>query len=190
MTSPFADFLAATGATATLNQQQPNPFANDLEVLNYALTLEHLENQFYKQVNASGRLQGTTARYLAIIGAHEQAHVDALTAGIAQAGGTPVTMRQSYNFAALGDLGSQTGILAIADVLEATGVAAYDGAGAFIRSKTILGVAGQIVQVEARHSAVIKVLINPNANPVPQAFESLLRPADVLAAITPLLGPA
>jgi rubrerythrin len=169
--------------------QPQNPFRNDLEILNYALTLEHLENAFYRLVNASGRPQGKAAQYLTIIGRHEQEHVDALTAAISQAGGTPVRERRSYNFAPLGDMNTQAGILQIANVLEPTGVAAYDGAARFISSKAILGVAGSIVQVEARHAAAIKVLIDPNANPVPDAFEKLLRPAEVLAAVTPLLGP-
>jgi rubrerythrin len=167
--------------------QDSNPFANDLEVLNYALTLEHLENAFYKQVNGSGLLQGKAAAYLRIVGAHEQTHVDALTAAIRQAGGTPVAQARGYNFAALGNLGSQAGILAVSATLEATGVAAYDGAARYIRDKAVLAVAGSIVAVEARHTAAIRVLIDPNANPVPLAFERQLRPSEVLATVGPLI---
>ena len=179
----YADVLEVLTGEA-----QPT-FNNDVDVLNYALTLEHLENEFYKQVLATGRLQGNTASYLRAIGAHEQAHVDAISGALQQAGFTPVRARRSYNFAPLGDINTQAGILAIANVLEPTGVAAYDGAARFISNKTILGVAGSIVQVEARHVAIIKVLIDPNANPVPNAFEQLLRPDAVVRAITPLLGP-
>lgn len=164
-------------------------FENDLMVLNYALTLEHLENAFYKQVNGSGKLQGNAAKYLAIIGAHEQAHVDALTKAISGAGGTPVKARKSYAFGKLGDLTTQAGILAIANILEPTGVAAYDGAAREIANKAILGVAGQIVQVEARHAAIIRTLLDPTSNPVPIAFENKLPPAKVLGAIGPVLGP-
>jgi len=164
-------------------------FENDLMVLNYALTLEHLENTFYKQVLGSGKLQGNAAKYLAIIGTHEQAHVDGITKAISQAGGMPVKARKSYDFTKLGDPTTQAGILAIANILEPTGVAAYDGAAREIQDKKILGVAGSIVQVEARHAAIIKTLIDPNTSPVPKAFESLLRPAQVLAAIGTVLGP-
>lgn len=163
-------------------------FKNDLEVLNYALTLEHLENTFYRTVNASGKLQGNAAKYLAIIGAHEKAHVDALTAAIMQAGGTPVKEMARYNFAAFGDPNTQDGILKIAGILEPTGVKAYDGAAREITDKKILGVAGQIVQVEARHAAIIRALVNPNASPVPKSFEDKATPQEILDAIKPIIS--
>ncbi len=193
MANQFSEFLRAASlaqATATASGAAASPiFPTDLDVLNYALTLEHLENAFYQQVLASGKLQGNAAKYLAIIGAHEQAHVDALTAAIRGAGGMPVKPRKSYAFAKLGDLNTQAGILAVAEKLEATGVAAYNGAAREIASKAILGVAGSIVAVEARHTAIIRALLNPNANPAPKAFEDLLSPATVVGAIAPILGP-
>ncbi len=194
MASPFANFFAAVKATDVTAARVPF-FANDLEVLNYALTLEHLENEFYKQVNGSGRLQGNTAAYLRIIGQHEQTHVDVLTQAIQQAGGTPVRARRSYNFAALGDLNSQQGILTVSLALEATGVGAYNGAAREIQSKTILAAAGSIVAVEARHTGAVAALLNPNGDPVdpagkPQdAFEQVLSPQTVLNTVTPILGP-
>jgi hypothetical protein len=50
-------------------------------------------------------------------------------------------------------------------------------------------VAGSIVAVEARHTAIINALINPAANPVPKAFEAVTKPQDVLNAVGPILGP-
>ncbi len=166
-------------------------FKNDVEILNYALTLEHLEADFYVKVIAGGKLAGN-AKELAdftVIRDHEVAHVNYLIAGITAAGGTPVKPRQSYDFSPLGDINTREGILKIANVLEPTGVGAYDGVAFEIQNKAYLAVAGSIVQIEARHAARIKAIIDPNANPVPNAFEQTLRPADVIAAITPLLGP-
>lgn len=163
-------------------------FADDLEVLNYALTLEHLEAAFYNMVNESGVLEGDAAAYLQIIGDHENAHVDALTSAISAAGGTPVMARASYNFDALGDMSTQEGILAIANVLEPTGVAAYNGAGKEISDPAILTTAGAIVQTEANHAAIIRVLIDPEAVPAP-AFEAVSSPQEILDAVGPLLGP-
>jgi rubrerythrin len=165
-------------------------FANDLDVLNYALTLEHLEAAFYNQVNAAGVLTGNAAAYLRTIGDHENAHVEALTNAISAAGGTPVGARSSYNFDALGaDLSTQAGILTAAEVLERTGVGAYNGAATAIQNKDILSTAGGIVQVEANHHSIIRVLIDPNTSPT-DPFGPVLTPDEVLNAVTPLLGPA
>ncbi len=196
MANQFAAFLAATA-------QVPQPFfKNDLEIANYALTLEHLENAFYKQVTGSGRLSGKALTYLQVVGRHEQEHVDFLTTFIRQAGGTPVAAARGYDFAKLGDLSSQAGILKVAEMLEQTGVLAYDGVAFEIKDKQILAAAGSIVAVEARHTAAIRTLLTaqqsasnagaavPSGNvdlPVPNAFEKVLRPQEVLAAVGPII---
>lgn len=161
-------------------------FKNDIEVLNYALTLEHLENEAYKVINASGKLTGKNVSYMQIIGKHEQDHVDALTAAITKAGATPVKARASYNFGALGDLTTEAGILKVAQIMEELGVSAYNGAGIEITDKSILGVAGQIVQVEARHTGLLRALNNVA---LAESFPKALTPQQVLAAVTPVLGP-
>lgn len=164
-------------------------FSNDVDILNYALTLEHLEAFFYTQVVAGGKLVGKELADFTAIRDHEIAHVAYLKAGIEAAGGTAVKPRQSYDFSSLGDINTRDGILQIADVLEPTGVGAYDGVAHEIQNKAYLAVAGSIVQIEARHAARIKAIINPNVNPVPMAFEQTLRPQQVLDAVGPLLGP-
>lgn len=166
-------------------------FKNDVEILNYALTLEHLEADFYQKV-VNIHFAVLSAKELADFTAirdHEVAHVNYLKNGITQAGGTPVKPRQSYDFSPIGNIATRDGILKIANTLEPTGVGAYDGVAHEIQNKAYLAVAGSIVQIEARHAARIKAIIDPSVNPVPLAFEATLRPADVIAAITPLLGP-
>ena len=166
-------------------------FKSDVEVLNYALTLEHLEAAFYTMAVAGGKLTGNALKYLTIIRDDEVAHVQAISQGLTQGGATPAKPRASYTFAPLGDMSTQDGILKIAAVLEMTGVGAYNGAGRELTSKTILGVAGSIVAVEARHTGLINALLNPTGAPTPNgSFEKVLKPADVLAAVTPLLGAA
>src|SRR4028119_384463 len=46
---------------------------NDIDVLNFALTLEYLEATFYEQVVAGGQLSGDVVRYLTVIRDHENA---------------------------------------------------------------------------------------------------------------------
>lgn len=174
-------------------------FKNDLEILQYALTLEHLENEAYKVINASGKLSDRNAAYLRIIGKHEQDHVDALTAAITKAGAVPVKARKTYNFGALGDLTTEVGLLKVAQKMEELGVGAYNGAGIEIMDKNILGVAGQIVQVEARHTGLLRALNNvqpsPDAPSSPisdkspaEAFPPALTPEMVLMAVKDVLG--
>ena len=114
-------------------------FKDDVEVLNYALTLEHLEAAFYTMAVASGKLTGKNLAYFTIIRDDEVAHVNAISQGLSQAGATPVKPRASYDFAKLGDMTTQAGLLKIAALLEATGVGAYNGAAREITNKTILG---------------------------------------------------
>ncbi len=170
---------AATGPVAPF-------FESDLDVLQFALTLEHLENEAYKAINASGKPTVKSAADLKAIGKHEQGHVNALTAALTKAGATPVKARKSYNFGALGDLGTEDGLLTVARKVEELGVAAYNGAGIAIRDKSIPGVAGRIVQVEARHTGLLRAL--NNAAPA-EALPQAMAPGDVLAAVAPALGP-
>ncbi len=161
------------------------PFTNDIDILNYALTLEHLESAMYRQANASGKLSGTAAEYARAFGAEEQAHADALTATISKLGGTPVKARASYNFPAFD---TQDNILSFLSKIEDTGVGAYLGQVASIKSLDILGAAAGIYAVEALHTAAIRTLLGRDANPN-GAFEKPLTDAQVLAAAGPLLGP-
>ena len=63
--------------------------SGDLEIVNYALTLEYLEADFYAKVIDSGLFKGAQLDLIKVIGEHEQQHVDALTATVDQLGGTP-----------------------------------------------------------------------------------------------------
>src|SRR4051794_38922088 len=104
----------------------------DLDILNFALTLEHLEATFYTMAVASGKLSGQVLTVLTAVRDHEVAHVDTLTKVIGQLGGTPAAKAPSYNF---GDMSTQDAIIATAETLEEVGVGAYTGAAALIKDK-------------------------------------------------------
>ncbi len=159
---------------------QDAPFKNDLEVLNYALTLEFFEAELYKVIVASGKLQGRDQQYVTLFGQHEQAHVDAILATIQKLGGTPVA-KAEYNLPALTD---RAGVLTLLATVEQVGVSAYLGAAGFIQNKDILAAAASIMQVEGRHTALIRYL-QDDPKPVPDAFISPLTPAEVLAKVAP-----
>ena len=60
---------------------------------------------------------------------------------------------------------SEKSFLALASVLENTGVGAYNGAAPSLKSKQVLASAGSIVQIEARHAAAIDLLIGKSPTP-------------------------
>ena len=156
----------------------------DLDILNFALTLEHLEATFYKMVVAGGMLSGEARMVLMSVRDHEIAHVDALTKVIRQLGGTPVQRAAHYNF---GDMSSQAAILKTSETLEGVGVGAYTGAAGLISDKKmILPAAASIEQVEARHFAAIRYL--RGENPSPAALGPVLTVAEVKQKVAPILG--
>lgn len=165
------------------------PFADDIEVLNYALTLEHLEAAFYTDgvglftFGTDGFGQDINTN-LAAIRDHEVAHVETLTTVITDLGGTPVEAAPSYNFADA--YASIDAFLATAAAVENLGVQAYDGAGQYIQNVDLLTAAGSIVAVEARHASYLNQITG--AIPFPAAFETPLAPAAVLEAATPFIG--
>jgi hypothetical protein len=155
------------------------PFANDLEVLNYALTLEFFEAELYKVLIAGGKLQGRDLQYVTLFGQQEQAHVEAVMTTIQKLGGTPV-QKGNYNFPTLN---TRQEVLELLNVVEQTGVGAYLGAAGYIQNKDILAAAASIMQVEARHTSVIRFLLD--IPPVPDAFTPAFTPAEVLAKVAP-----
>lgn len=165
---------------------QAGDFANDVEVLNYALTLEYLESEFYRQGNGAGLLSGKEQTYLQQIGADEAAHVAALTQTIQTLGGTPVAA-PGVDFGQA--FASRDSFLETAYVFENLGVGAYLGAAGFISDKMILQAAAGIFGVEARHAAVIGQLRGlPGEGGVYMgATETGIPRAQVLAAAQPFL---
>jgi len=161
-------------------------FANDIDVLNYALTLEYLEAAFYQQGNAAGLLSGIEKDYLGVIQTDEEFHVTALTATIKQLGGTPVE-KPGVGF---GDaFTSRDTYLTTSVTFENVGVGAYLGAAGFIKDKTVLQAAAGIFGVEARHAAVVANLLGLPAEGGVYlgAYETPIAQADVLKAVTPFL---
>lgn len=171
---------AASFAKANLRQ------GDDAEVLNFALSLEHLEATFYRQVVDSGVLDDDGTTVLSEIRDHEIEHVDFLTKALSDAGADPVEALESYNFEALGDLSSQAGVFTVSEVLEETGVGAYTGAARLLSNKDYLAAAGSIEQVEARHQAVLRILNGKSASP--GALGPVQTPEEVTEAIAPVVG--
>lgn len=169
----------------------------DVDVLNYALTLEHLENAFYRTgletfdaadfLESDATIVSTEAdaevlyENLETIGEHEAAHVDLLTQAVELLGGTPVEEAE-YDFG----LEDVAGFMSLASTLENTGVAAYAGAAPAIESPDLLRTALGVHSVEARHAAVVTAA--GSGDPYPDVIDDPAAQSEVLAAVGPFIA--
>jgi rubrerythrin len=154
--------------------------SSDVDILNFALTLEYLESTFYKEAKTRAKASGDLKRLIELVGRDEDEHVGALTETIKKLGGKPVA-EPKFDF----PYSSTAGFLKLAQTFEDTGVSAYNGAAPQIKSKEVLEAAGSIVQVEARHAAAIR--LQNGDEPAPVAFDPALSEAKVLKAVEPFI---
>ena len=113
---------------------------------------------------------------------NENEHVEALSSTIKDLGGKPVKA-PGVDFG--NAFASQRSFLKTAQTFEDLGVSAYNGAAPQIKSKDVLGAAGSIVQVEARHAAAIRFL---RGQPITDgAFDKALEMPAVLKAAKPFI---
>jgi hypothetical protein len=156
---------------------------SDIDILNYALTLEYLESAFYTQALKDTKgLSAAVKKLATTIRDDEAQHVSGLIAGIKDAGGTPVKA-PGVDFG--NAFANEASFLKTAETFEDLGVGAYNGAGPMIKSKAVLATAGSIVQVEGRHAGAIRLARN---QPIaPSAFDMGIPKGKVLAAAKPFL---
>lgn len=145
--------------------QAPATPAALVAVLNFALTLEYLEDEFYRTGLArpvAASLTPAERTTIEQVSKHEAAHVQFLRTAIAGFQGTPVP-KPTFDFTARGAFPdvftNKVTFLALAQTFEDTGVRAYKGqAGNVMSNATVLTAALQIHAVEARHASQIRRL--------------------------------
>ncbi len=162
----------------------PKAANSDLDILNYALTLEYLEAAFYTKGVTSGILKGRDLALVSPIRDHEAEHVRAVTATIKAWGGTPVA-KPKITFPA-GTFKTRDSFLKTASVFEELGVKAYHGQVPLVKNEALLAAAASIAGVESRHAAIVADLIG--GNPFPAPIEAHLPMSAVLKAAMPFLG--
>jgi hypothetical protein len=171
---------ALLGALPTMAFGSTKAAASDVDILNYALTLEYLESAFYAEAISMGKLTGPTAKYAKIVAKDEAQHVAFLKTALgAKAIATP-----KFDFK--GTTGAMGLFQKTAMALEDTGVAAYKGAAPLIANKKTLAAALSVHSVEARHAAWIRDIIGKGGNPVPAPvpFDPAKTKAEVLKIVT------
>ncbi|WP_031427947.1 ferritin-like domain-containing protein [Flavimarina sp. Hel_I_48] len=173
---------AATSAMAAAAFQ-----ASPTDVLNFALTLEYLEQEFYQKGLNSGVISDADMTVFETISKHEDAHVEFLVNAL----GADAIAKPTFDFTGgPGGLSldpfmengadqetAYAQFMALAQGFEDTGVRAYKGqAGALAVDNTLLDYALQIHSVEARHASKVRRMrmekgwIVQNNNTLPDAF--------------------
>jgi hypothetical protein len=174
--------LAAAGARSRFASAQGDE--GDLGILNYALTLEYLEEDFYGRGADSGLLKGRDADLVNSIRDHESEHIAALESAISDLGGTPVkSPKFSYPKGVFKD---RQGWMQAALDFSALGVSAYHGQVTRIQSPELLGAAAAIAGVESRHAAVIAHI--SGHNPFPAPIEQSSSKGRVLKTVKPFVS--
>ena len=135
-------------------------------ILNFALSLEYLEFEFYKAAVSSGIIPaGVDLAALTKIRDHESLHVNFLRTAITAAGAVPIAplSAANFDFTAKGTFptvfSNYDVLLAVASAFEHTGVRAYKGqAPNLMGNGPILTAALNIHSVEARHASHLRLM--------------------------------
>ena len=192
--SAFAVFLAACGddddeaspsGNAMADQKDRAAAGRDLQIVQYALTLEHLETDFYNAVIDSGVVKNMKLADTAkLIRDAEQAHVDTLTGVVKDLGGTPTRPKTTFDSVLEG---GEMMVLETAAAVENLGAAAYLGQAGRIQSKELLAAALSIHSVEARHAAALNQVVGKSIVP-DGAFAKPASMDEVLPQVKPFLA--
>jgi len=175
------------GGAATEGDAAGPFFADEIDVLNFALTLEHLDSTLYRQgleqfdaeAFVAAGYDPSVRDYLAQIVENEETQVAFLTETIESLGGEPVGPAEyAFPYATVGEW------LALSLSVEDVGLDAYTGAAQYlIDNDDLLTAALAIHAVEARHLAYFRLL--NGVVPFPAAVEEPLTPPEVIALVTP-----
>jgi hypothetical protein len=139
----------------------------DMGILNFALTLQFIEASFYEEAGLAAPLG--VGGLLDEIASNEAEHVATLRRLIVDLGGRPVGPPEVFFGGAFRSRGSA---LEVAQDIEDTVVYTLVGVGREIISKEVLGRLSSLAQVEARHTALLR--LRQGEDPAPQAFEDML----------------
>jgi hypothetical protein len=166
---------AGLGAAGWLvdNATSASP-AQDREIFNLALMLEHLQASFYGEALANGALRGELREFAEVVVEHERQHVSALQRALGSAAHSP----PRFHF---GQATRDPALFAkAAATLEDLGVSAYNGQAGNL-TKPALAAAAEIVSVDARHAGWIRAIRGENA--APDATDRALTARQVQAAL-------
>ena len=160
-------------ALPDLAGSKPSP-AQDAEILNFALLLEHVQAGLYADALRRKALSGELREFAETVGAHERAHI----AFIRKALGDKARKPPKLDFGE--DTATAESFTEVALKLEDLGVSAYNAQAPNL-TKGALAAAARIVSVEARHASWIRSIAG--VTPAPDAAEPPASAARVAATL-------
>ncbi|CAN5173268.1 hypothetical protein BH09ACT13_BH09ACT13_03910 [soil metagenome] len=147
----------------------------DVEILNYALTLEYLQAAFYTEGERLQKLGPKAASAARTVGAVERAHVAAFRDAL----GTAAVARPRFNFKGVTE--DERRFLKTAVAFEDLAVAAYKAQAPKLEDRSLLAVAVSIHSVEARHAAWMRHLFG--IRPAASAFDEPIEKPEILRIV-------
>ena len=160
--------LAGNHALAAGADKAADP-ANDVAILNSALSAELEAIAAYGVGAGSGLLKGAVLALASTFQGHHQQHADVLAGAITRLGGKPNAAQPGYQFP-VETLKTQNDVLRFAANLEKGAVSAYLGAVPLFKDRDLSKAAASILGDEAMHWAVLRQAVGEE--PVPAAFVS------------------
>ncbi len=154
----------------------------DIGILNYALTLEYIEADFYRDVARSGLFKGDDLALIKTFGTDERAHVAAITQTVRKLGAKPAPKPTT-----MFPLDDAASVLELATTVENLGAAAYLGQAPRIESDEVLAAALAIHTVEGRHAAALSTLTDQSFVP-DGPFAKPADAATVLDSVQPFIS--
>jgi len=181
-------FGVLSPAHAAISTKNPSK-KNDVKILQFAMTLELLEADFYAKA-LEARVAGDNAalqKFNEVVADHELKHV----AFLRKALGSKRVSGLEFDFG--NATTDRAAFQQTAQVLEDVGVSAYAGQGPNLSQKSVVEAALSIHSVEARHAAWIRFINtggvgNNAALPAPATFDRRRTERQVLALASPFIA--
>jgi hypothetical protein len=154
----------------------------DIGVLNYLLTLEHLETALYADIVKSGLFEGSQLATMRKFGEEEEEHAAALAKAAKRLGGDPAgEVKASFELESVGSA------LSRAEEIENLSAAAYLGQLTNVEHESALATVLSIHTVEGRHAATIATMLGKPITPdgafaAPSTVKAVLRSAEPFIA--------
>ncbi len=185
----FLRWAAIIGAGGTLSLAARDGFGSaqggsgDVDILNYILTLEYLEADFYNRGLDANVLSGRDLELIEPIAAHEKQHVALISSTIQDLGADPIEKPQLHYPS--GTFSGRDKFLRTGHRIETLQVKAYYGQVTYVKGSKLLGAAASIAGTESRHVAILADLTG--VNPFPAPLEAAASKRKVLRAARPFV---